>query len=194
MLASIMSATPATDLWTALSLADAREAVRFCNSYNRLDTVIDLAWRMEPADWLTLLGEEWESCDDVAKHTTDAGGPLWDTPFEDLAWSPLQWRHHMMTADEVKALDALPPIVTVWRGCYAFNKRGFSWSLDRATAEGFPFLHRYRQDSQPLLVRGEVHRDHVMALKLDRNESEVVVVPSRVKIRAISHARQSAMT
>ncbi len=183
-----MSAAPATDLWDTLSLADAREAVRFSNSYNRLETVIELAGLMEPADWLTLLGAEWSVCDDIAKHSTDAGAPLWDTPFEDLAWSPLRWRHHMRAADEVAVLDALPATVIVYRGCYAFNKRGFSWTLDKATAERFPFLHRYRQDAKPLLVRGEVQRDHIMALKLDRNEAEVVVVPSQVKIRAISHA------
>lgn len=187
-----MSAVPATDLWETLSLAAARDAVRFCNSYNRLETVIDMAWRMEPADWLALLGEEWSSCDDIAKHATDAGAPLWDTPFEDLAWSPLHWRAHMMTSDEAGALDGLPATVTVYRGCYALNKRGFSWSLDKATAQRFPFLHRYRQEGQPLLVRGEVQRDHIMALKLDREEAEVVVVPSRVKIKAISHARPNS--
>lgn len=123
-----MNAAPATDLWDTMSLADAREAMRF-----------------------------------------------------------------MMTADESAAFGALPTTVTGWRGCYAFNKRGFSWSLDKATAERFPFLRRYRQDAQPLLVRGEVQRDSIMALKLDRNEAEVEVVPSRVKIRAISHARYGAL-
>lgn len=186
---SMMTAAALDLSQDVLPLAAARDAVRYCNSFNRLETIIGLACHMDAGEWLTLLGDEWSGCDDIAQHASLHDGALWETAFEELAWSPLDWRHHMMTAEERMALDALPQIVTVWRGCYASNKRGLCWSLDRAVAERFPFLHRYRQEGQALLVRGEVDRDHIMALKLDRDESEIVVLPSRVKIRATSHAQ-----
>jgi len=168
----------------------ARERLRFCNSYNRLDTLIVLAdifdgHLLEPSEWLRLLGEEWSICDNIAQWSF----ALDDTPFSDLAEYPESWRHCMMTPDELAALNALPPLVTVWRGCYAHNKRGLSWTLDRDVAQRFPLLHRYRHVGQPLLIRAEVARDQILALKLDRNEAEVIAI--RPKIRSISHIRLS---
>ncbi len=168
----------------------ARERLRLCNSYNRLETLIGLAGFfdgliLEPSEWLQLLGEEWESCDNIAQWS-DA---LADTPFAELADAPDDWRHHMMTPDELEAFEALPQLVTVWRGCYAHNKRGLSWSLDRDVAQRFPLLHRYRHDGQPLLIRAEVAREQILALKLDRQEAEVIAI--RPKVRAIGHIRIS---
>jgi hypothetical protein len=170
----------------------ARERLRFCNSYNRLETLIELADAyfdgdcfLEVFEWLQLLGEEWQNCDNIAQWA----GALDDTPFAELADAPDDWRHCMMTPDELEAFNALPRLVTVWRGCYAHNKRGLSWSLSREVAERFPLLHRYRRDGQPLLIRAEVARDQILALKLGRNEAEVIAV--RPKVRAISHINVS---
>lgn len=93
----------------------------------------------------------------------------------------------MMTGEERAALARLPAVVTVYRGCYANNKRGFSWSLDPAIAATFPTLNRYRQVGQPLLIRATVERDAILALKLDREEQEVIA--ERPKIVAIRHIR-----
>jgi len=165
----------------------ARERLRFCNSYTRIEALIELADSdLEPSEWLRLLGEEWQSCDNIGQRRDAL---LWDTPFSDLAEYPESWRHHMMTPDELAAYNVLPPIVTVWRGCYTHNKRGLSWSLDRDVARQFPLTHRYRQDGQPLLIRAEVARGQILALKLDRAESEVIAI--RPKVRAISHIRIS---
>jgi hypothetical protein len=167
-----------------LSLAGGRAALRLCNSYDRLCVIIELAGRMNDWDWLTLLGEEWESCDNIA-HWLDA---LWDeTPFGELAATPLIWRDAMMTEVERDALADFPETVTIYRGCYAHNKRGLSWTLDRDTAERFPKLQRYRAEGQPLLVRASIHCGQILALKLGRDETEVIAW--RPKIQAISHIR-----
>lgn len=50
---------------------------------------------------------------------------------------------------------------------------GASWSLDKQTAERFPFLARYRADD-PVLVTGLVQKQHVLAVLLGRNEQEIV--------------------
>jgi hypothetical protein len=143
-----------------------------------------LSWQMKRDDWLTLLGENWSTCDNISEWWDD----LLDTQFADLTESPLDFRHHMMTADEGAALKALPENVTIFRGCYADNKRGLSWTLDKATAAKFPTLHRYRQNGQPLLIRACVARDEILALKLDRREAEVIA--RRPKIQAISHIKE----
>ena len=64
--------------------------------------------------------------------------------------------------------------LTVYRGCYATNKWGFSWSLEREVAARLPFLHRYRQEDQALLVRATVAKRDIVALKHDRQEAEVI--------------------
>ena len=169
----------------------ARERLRFCNSYIRLETLVELAGifdghLLELAEWLRLLGEEWSVCDNIWQWSDAL---LDGTPFADLYEAPDLWRHHMMEPDELEAYKALPQLVTVWRGCYANNKRGLSWSLSRDVAAQFPLNHRYHQDGQPLLIRAEVARDQILALKLDRSEAEVIAI--RPKVRAISHIRVS---
>lgn len=170
-----------------LSLAEGRAALRYCNSYNRLPAIIGLAGLMDHWDWLTLLGEEWECCDNIAQFYDE----LWnETPFKDLAEAPAALRAAMMTEAERNALEQLPETVTIYRGCYAYNKRGLSWTLDRDVAARFPFLHRYRPEGQPLLVRATVLRDQILALKMERGEAEVIAL--RPKIRAISYIRGAA--
>jgi len=64
------------------------------------------------------------------------------------------------------------------------HKAGFSWTTERRVAERFPFLLRYRRHGEgpPLLLQGEVARDDVLFVKLDRNEHEVVALPKRVRV------------
>lgn len=181
-------------LWRELTFEEADGILhRDCNSYTRLSSLIAMQFEVDSNDWLRLLGEWWTSCDDISERARDEEDfSLWQSPFEWLAERPLDLRHLMMTQEELAALEALPPVLTIFRGCYAINKRGLSWSLDRSVAEGFPFKHRYTQEGQPLLVRAEVARDDVLMLKLDREEQEIVVPPWKPKIRAIRHARAMA--
>ena len=138
---------------------------------------------MEAPEWLTLLGEEWSSCDNISQYADE----LWDTPFCFLADEPLKQRKYLMTDQEIEALEGLPDVVTVYRGCFKNNKHGLCWTLDRATAEKFPTQHRYRQNDQPLLIQASIRRDLILALFLDRNEAEVIAL--RPKIRSIRYLR-----
>ncbi|MXO72374.1 hypothetical protein [Alteraurantiacibacter buctensis] len=167
---------------STLTLVQLRERLSLANSYNRLPILLDLAWQAEWADWLTVLGEEWQSCDNIGLHLDEL---LEQTPLADVIDQPKALRQWLMTADEVAALDALPEVVTVWRGCYQSNKWGLSWSLDRDKAAAFPSFNRYRQDGQPLLVKARIARDDILALKLERNEAEVIAV--RPKHVSTSH-------
>ena len=175
--------TDSVDAHSCLTIAQGREQLKFCDSFTRLPTLIDIAFLMEPPEWLTLLGEEWSSCDNVSQYADE----LWDTPFGYLADEPLEQRNYMMTDQQIVALEALPEVVTVFRGCYENNKRGFCWTLDQAIAEKFPTQLRYRQDGQPLLIRATIRRDLILALLHNRNEAEVIAI--RPKIQSIRYLR-----
>ena len=167
-----------------LTLSQGREALQYADSFNRMTIMIGLSWRMESPDWLVLLGEYWSSCDNISEHAWH----LQDTPFGELIEDPIGLRDAMMTPEERAKLALLPERVTIFRGCYANNKRGFSWSLDKGVATKFPSLHRYQQNGQALLVRATIARDQVLALKLDREEIEIIAY--RPNIQAIQHVKK----
>jgi len=151
-----------------LTTEQAKEKLRFCDSYSRLPTLLEIVWLVEDDEWLALLGDAWTVCDNVGVHIDE----LMDTPFgERLGDGAIV---EMMNADEQAAYDALPEVVTVYRGCYKINKWGICWSLDRNLAQAFPTLNRYRQNGQPLLVKAEAKKGDIAAVKLDRSEVEII--------------------
>jgi hypothetical protein len=153
---------------TPLTLDQGAAELKYCDSYSRLPTLLNIAWRMDNSDWLTLLGDMWSICDNLGLYIDD----WFDTPFGDRQEDcPIV---EMMTPDELAAYEALPSICTVYRGCYKINKRGLSWSLSRQVAERFPTLNRYCQQDQPLLVKAVVKKEKIAAVKLDRNETEII--------------------
>ncbi len=175
-----------TETRQPIAIDEAQNVIwRQYNSYDRLPTLIAMAYDTEYVwDWLTLLGDAWSRCDNISIHMETL---INETPFQDLLSDPLTWRDAMMDAEERAALALLPEVVTIYRGCYANNKDGLSWSLDRDVAEQLPLKHRYTQDGQPLLIRATIARDDILALKLDRSEREVIAW--QPKVRAISHIR-----
>lgn len=160
---------------------DHEEVLSRCDSYTRLPTILDLAFEMRFNEWLKLLGEEWACCDNISNHI--------DSLAEHLSFCEYPIRS-MMDANELVKYDELPDVVTIYRGCYSFNKRGLSWSLDREVAEEFPFLHRYKQPGhQPLLVKARVNKSDIIAVKLSRNEAEIITF--NAKIISTAHARKN---
>ena len=136
---------------------------RWCDSYSRLPEMLVLHCKMERSEWLRLLGLNWSSCDNISSFRRLLRDFLPDTgPVPEL-----------MDHEEVEAYMALPDQITVYRGCGPMNMMGASWTLDREVAAKFPTLHRYWQ-AEPLLVTGKVRRHHVLAVKLDRKEMEII--------------------
>lgn len=93
-------------------------------------------------------------------------------------------------SDEGRAFyEALPTRVTLYRGCEAGRKYGVSWSTDRAVAERFAHGTRF-PCLNPSMVKVQVHKEDILAVILDRNESEVLLSPNdllsgSVKITAV---------
>lgn len=160
------------------SLEEADAYMLRCDSYSRLPELLDLAPRMERGDWLRVLGNHWSGCDNIGPHRLRLRRLL---PRE----GPVP---ELMTPEEAAAYADLPDRLTVYRGCGLVNIRGASWSLDRDTAARFPFLNRYRQD-RPLLVTATVRKARILALKIDRDESEIITFHARrVEVEELSEA------
>ena len=137
-------------------------------SFTRLDVLLEQRRRLPRAVWLKLLGQLWTVCDNVGKRrltlrkVLGVKGPLLP----------------MMDSDERAAYRRLPDVVTIYRGCGARNLLGASWSLDRDVAARFPFLGRYLA-AQPLLLTATVAKESVLAVKLGRDEAEIVTFVAR---------------
>jgi hypothetical protein len=168
---------------TAMSRADQlRQHLYRVGSFERAAVLFDyLEAGMNQPDqlevWLQVVGEFWEMLDGDRQMLVIVLGVYRERLGEARFW-PL-----LMTAEERAHLAGMPDEFEVFRGCYArVNTGGCSWSLDEATAEKFPLLHRYRiPNRQPVLLKATARRDDC-ALKLGRGEDEVITLtPRRVK-------------
>ena len=143
---------------------------RHSDSYNRMGMLIGFAGKVKRLDWLAMVGEHWSGCDNVWEHHNQlrdllgCSGPV----------------RQMMTVDENAAYDALPLIRDYYRGCGPHNLRGASWSLDKEVANAFPFMSRYKV-LNPLLLTATVSKDRILAVKLDREEAEIITFKHRRK-------------
>jgi hypothetical protein len=119
--------------------------------------------------WLRILGENWTTCDNIFQYTglikrlLPKSGPV----------------IQMMTDEELSAYELLPATITIYRGCGKKNRKGASWSQNKDIASKFPFLNRYKV-ADPMLITATVKKEHVLALKLDRNESEIIAFNVKV--------------
>jgi hypothetical protein len=150
----------------------------FANSYSRLPVLLSI----RPADtapaphwrqWFRELGIQWTTCDNISRYRHE----LLDL----LLGNRRRWRL-LMDKRECDSWFALPDDVEIFRGCGPDNRLGLSWSLKREVAERFPTLMRYRQE-KPLLLRAVVNKGQIAAVKLDRNEAEVIAIVRAEDIR-----------
>ncbi len=148
-----------------LAQARADEARAYMGRYEddaeRLVELIELWGTLDRDDWTRLLGEHWTTCDQ-ATHSADFLRLL-------LSEEPLPIAGMMTERERVK-LAALPEELTVYRGCAPYNTNGICWTLRRRIAVGFPC----DGDWPPLLLIGRVKRSRVVALKMDRDEDEII--------------------
>lgn len=139
------------------------------------------------ADYWRLLSETWSRNEAPG---TDAA--LWRA----LLTADRPGREAMMTTGERAALDAMPDLLTVYRGAgHPDYADGFAWTLDRDKAV---FFANYAERAfgrstsgggfvggDPVLSIGEMRRDAVLAYLAEREESEVLVLPGAVDIQTV---------
>jgi hypothetical protein len=131
--------------------------------------------RLTYEDWLTLVGDQWHRCDrDISRYKSQLQEAL----------PPLGPVMLMMTAEENAAYDALPGIVTIYRGCEAETASlpGICWSLEKDVANSYPFLTRFLAKKKPTVLTASVPKHWVLAVKLDRQEQEIITFAADVKL------------
>jgi hypothetical protein len=142
--------------------------VEWTRRYNCMGMMLFLRPRMTREAWLKLLGCRWTECDGLRHHVPTlrrvlgVAGPLLP----------------MMDAEEQTAFVLLPDILTVYRGCSARFPRGICWSLNPDVARGFPALNWYCVPDS-VLITATVRKQDVLAVKLDRQEEEVITFKAR---------------
>jgi hypothetical protein len=75
---------------------------------------------------------------------------------------------------------SLPADVTVYRGCSKQRINGLSWSIDPVVAQGFARGHRGIPVPEPVLVTALAKKNQIFAVTNDRQEYEVICVPSQI--------------
>jgi len=134
------------------------------NSYTALPTLLDLYSKMPKSDWLKLLGEHWTGFDNLSQHISELRQLIPDGNVR-----------QMMTPDELIALEQLPKRITVYRGCDndLASFHGLCWTLDKNIAMDFVVMNRYHRE-KPALVTATVFKRQIAAIKLDRDEQEII--------------------
>jgi uncharacterized protein len=156
-----------------------RQILLRSNSVNRMDRLLDYCPLLRPyglgsriiqfREWLHLVGENWSSCDVITPYRKTLKSVLGHT-------GPIR---ELMDAEENAAYDMLQDTVTVYRGCDANQQKGLCWSLDEQKANAFPFQSRFRA-KEPVLIRARAKKIRILALKLDRNEAEIIAFSPRI--------------
>ncbi len=90
-------------------------------------------------------------------------------------------RHGMMDEDEQEMLARMPREITVYRGHDGRSQNGLSWTLCPSKARWFAgrFINLDRR--RPIVTKGVVGRDKVIALFLRRDEFEIVCEARHVR-------------
>ncbi|MCM0083271.1 hypothetical protein L4X63_16925 [Geomonas sp. Red32] len=123
--------------------------------------LIDLHPRMDHEEWLQLLGSCW-----LTSAITPSLYQLMQIMGTDGPLLP------MMTDQEQDAYNSLPDSITVYRGGFACNIHGASWTQNALAAALYPFEHIKRgtypdlENDRPLLATATVGKRNVMAVKI----------------------------
>ena len=118
-------------------------------------------------EWPFLLEYFWISCEGFHKCIWELHNSLPDH-------GPVS---ALMTSRERAAYDALPEMVTIYRGQEARWEPGICWSLDRGVAEYFAV--RFRKPNSVVLTATVSKRD-ILAIKLDHGEQEIVTFAAAI--------------
>jgi hypothetical protein len=107
-------------------------------------------------------------------------------------WSKLSNPRQTMDKNEQKKFDALPRRFPIFRG--QGGRRGLtsrlSWTIDEAKAEWFAYRFLLK-GQRAFVASGWVRKDDVLAYFIERNESEILVMPKKVRDIAITQLASS---
>lgn len=153
-------------------------------SHERFAAFRKIHRKLTDADFWRLLGDVW-----TAAEVIEPDKRVWLSLFQ----STRPQRELLMTDTERATLAALPQTLEIWRGCgHADGWRGMSWTLDKVKATWFAneyagggrrqLLARDFVGTEPHFFKAHCQKADVIAYFNERDESEIVINPSRLKI------------
>lgn len=136
----------------------------------RIKALLKIKENLNNKEYWELLGQIWIDSEN-----------LWEYSLLMNSLLSVPDSHEMMTVEEQEFLNSLPDRFVVYRG--VINKKltkGFSWTLSPWKAKWFSA--RFVEVSHYKVIKGVVNKKDVIACLLRRNEFEIVVNPSKVKV------------
>jgi hypothetical protein len=165
------------------------DAALRCNSYSRaacLSAFLGYLDEEYPSEAWRVVTDNWDGCDNLNLYRKQFDQHL--RRYRDTRGFPVAEAFKPYDTRARALYDELPETVTVYRGCYAVNVHGLSWTLDRTVAMRFPFYLRYsapsRKGFEPLLVTGSIRKRDIAWVFLERAEVEIVAPWRSVRVVA----------
>ncbi|MPY73091.1 MAG: hypothetical protein GEU87_02420 [Alphaproteobacteria bacterium] len=146
---------------------------RGVDSHTRLAAMLDELTGQPPHIFWPVFCEVWSTCDN-------------NWMFHDNLLRRLRYRHartpsYAYLPDDKRAFfDALPDIVTVYRGCSANRVKRISWTTDLAVATGFAQGHRWIPVHDPVIAKSTIPKASIFMMMSDRDEKEIVLDPAQL--------------
>jgi hypothetical protein len=158
----------------AVATGDWSRAIMLHERPWRAHAISQHAAAMDDASYWKIVAWAYTDSENVNENFT-----LWG----DLLSAERPARNLMMTPAERRVLARQPKQITVFRGDVRKEPTDYSWTIDRDVAVWFA-KRTARMERAPLglLVEGVVEKEHVIAYKGSRNESELIVAPCHVLI------------
>jgi hypothetical protein len=138
----------------------------------------------EPAEiWWPAFFNDWTVC--------DAGSWRWHIILLD------KFRRHRdagqsaipyLDAESREFCNSLPELIEVWRGADRRTVRNFSWTTDPKVAEFFAVHRRGQPFPNPVIGHAFIRKADIFAALQDRNESEIILDPRRLRKLTIESA------
>lgn len=127
--------------------------------------------------------EYWASLGDIYIHTEN----VWHykRQLTKLFLADRPNRDRLMTAAERRVLAGLPSRLTIYRGSQSKGMKGWSWTLDERKARWFANRWAMLDYGKPYLAIGTARKSDVIAYFSRRKEKEVVIDPTKVKIKSV---------
>lgn len=133
----------------------------WCSSDVRLGEMLErLAWVVDDLFW-RVFSEMWSVCDATWQHQNDLLEAFSNRP-------PKPAKH--ITPEARTFFDALPDVVTVYRGGSRERVRGLSWTTDRAVGESFARGHRGIRVPDPVVATATVRKGHHYGVPVSRRD------------------------
>jgi hypothetical protein len=143
------------------------------NSEDRADEMLNLTMIVESEVFWKVFHRCWSSCDDTWELNDQLVELLSFHHAHDHAWLHMEPQQRAF-------YDALPKVVTVFRGCSEERIRGGSWTTDVAVARGFARGHRGMSPPNPVVARARMPKSAIFTVLVEREEREIVLDPSEL--------------